>query len=358
MGKERFYIHKGSGTKIAIPDSLKDIRSTNSIKYDGNSLVEDSQGYFYLYGTILTSGLMNYSADELFDPIPDGMKADDNIEVWTKEEELYNCAESFNLKPLTLDHPNAPVGSELWLDVAVGVVGSCRVIENSIDSDIRVFGAEAKETILNNDLPTELSTGFYSDIKVMKDGRLYHTNIRGDHVAIVERGRCGANCSIKFSFNSKKGKKIMILDLKNGSKVEVPDETAGNNIQVAIDGLHSKNETLKGEISGLNLSIENLKKNHISADKIEKMAKERADLILLVGEDFDEKMTNMEIKKKIITNAGGTIPENPSDDFINGVLHTIKSSASGTSGGSHFMNKVNNNVSDEDRASEAFEGLS
>lgn len=121
---------------------------------------------------------------------------------------------------------------------------------------------------------------------------------------------------------------------------------------------HSKNETLKGEISGLNLSIENLKKNHISADKIEKMAKERADLILLVGEDFDEKMTNMEIKKKIITNAGGTIPENPSDDFINGVLHTIKSSASGTSGGSHFMNKVNNNVSDEDRASKAFEGLS
>lgn len=105
---------------------------------------------------------------------------------------------SFEGKPVTLDHPSDFVTPETWRQLAVGTVQNVRQgqgIENDyLFADLLITDAQAIEDIRSG--LREVSCGYEADYEQVEPGRGEQRNIIGNHVALVERGRCGPRCAI------------------------------------------------------------------------------------------------------------------------------------------------------------------
>ena len=105
---------------------------------------------------------------------------------------------SFNGKPVTLDHPDDDVNPDNWRQLAVGVVHDVRrgtgISDNFLLADLMITDRTAIKAI--QDGIRELSCGYSADYVESEPGRGMQTTIRGNHVALVSKGRCGASCAI------------------------------------------------------------------------------------------------------------------------------------------------------------------
>lgn len=126
---------------------------------------------------------------------PDGL-----IKINRSPEEVFRpeTIASFEGKPVTLDHPSDFVTPETWRQLAVGTVQNVRQgqgIENDyLFADLLVTDAQAIEDIREG--LREVSCGYEADYEQVEPGRGEQRNIIGNHVALVERGRCGPRCAI------------------------------------------------------------------------------------------------------------------------------------------------------------------
>lgn len=126
---------------------------------------------------------------------PDGL-----IKINRSPEEVFRpeTIASFEGKPVTLDHPSDFVTPETWRQLAVGTVQNVRQgqgIENDyLFADLLVTDAQAIEDIRAG--LREVSCGYEADYEQVEPGRGEQRNIIGNHVALVERGRCGPRCAI------------------------------------------------------------------------------------------------------------------------------------------------------------------
>lgn len=353
MANRRNYIHKDT---IAPSGRVK---SSNALAYEKGDIKEDDQGYFYLVGRILQSGLMNYLASEIFGTdLPDGVTANDVIEVWIEDHEIHRSSHTFSLKPLTLDHPEKTVDSDSFKEVAVGVVGDIHVVENGINAGIRVFDKKAKAKISDDSKTTELSCGFWSSVEVGTDGRLYHKNIVADHVAIVDKGRCGAGCSLLFSINSKsKGEKKVQVKL-GGQTVEIEDKNAATIVQAAFDNQQNIAVRESGKAAALKIQVDSLKLNQMDTNKINAAAKERASLLSRIEDKAGcDDLDNKQLKVKILNAANITVPESVEEAFIDGMMSAISDGNGGIS--KHIVNSdEHNQQSESSMAMEGFNGVS
>jgi len=116
---------------------------------------------------------------------------------------------SFEGKPVTLSHPDDFVTPENWRELSVGITQNVRQgdgIENDLMiADLLITDAEAIGLVrITNDPGTgapvkplrEVSCGYDADYEQLAVGRGRQMNIVGNHVALVERGRCGPRCAI------------------------------------------------------------------------------------------------------------------------------------------------------------------
>lgn len=107
---------------------------------------------------------------------------------------------SFQGKPLTNDHPSnaLDVNPANWKDLAVGVVLNPRRGEGAnsdvILADFMVTDAAVIAAIEAGKI--EVSCGYDAMYVQTAPGRGFQTDIVGNHVALVERGRCGSRCAI------------------------------------------------------------------------------------------------------------------------------------------------------------------
>ncbi|MFU1949286.1 DUF2213 domain-containing protein, partial [Bordetella avium] len=126
---------------------------------------------------------------------PDGL-----IKINRSPEEVFRpeTIASFEGKPVTLDHPDDFVTPETWRQLAVGTVQNVRQgqgIENDyLFADLLITDAQAIEDIRSG--LREVSCGYEADYEQVEPGRGEQRNIIGNHVALVERGRCGPRCAI------------------------------------------------------------------------------------------------------------------------------------------------------------------
>ncbi|CAB3909091.1 hypothetical protein LMG26842_05769 [Achromobacter dolens] len=126
---------------------------------------------------------------------PDGL-----IKINRSPEEVFRpeTIASFEGKPVTLDHPSDFVTPETWRQLAVGTVQNVRQgqgIENDyLFADLLITDAQAIEDIRSG--LREVSCGYEADYEQVEPGRGEQRNIIGNHVALVERGRCGPRCAI------------------------------------------------------------------------------------------------------------------------------------------------------------------
>ncbi len=151
------------------------------------------------------TGVYQYAGREVDPDNRHGLRDTAMVSVLRDEAAVFDerAVRSFIGKPVTDDHPSAPVTADNWRDHARGtIMGAVR------DGDYLAFDlllTDAATVTKVNGGKRELSNGYACDVEVgdftAADGtkcqaRQKPGSIVGNHVALVDRGRAGSECAI------------------------------------------------------------------------------------------------------------------------------------------------------------------
>ena len=194
---------------------------------------------------IARTGIQLYGPGE----VPITSSSDGMVRVHRKPEDVFHEASirSFHGKPLTIDHPDEDVTPENWNRLAKGIIFDPRrgegVEDDLLLADILVCDAEAIRLIEDEGIE-EVSGGY--DARYVEDefndGEGYQTNIVANHVALVERGRCGPRCHIRDGGVLMRTMESVIQGIRDAFKSK--DETK---LDAALKGLDAAPAAIKDE---------------------------------------------------------------------------------------------------------------
>lgn len=177
------------------------------------------------------------------------------------EEDLFDpkTMASFEGKAVTNDHPEDWVNPSNWKELAVGTAHSVRRGEGAeadfLIADLLITDQDAIDAVMGEKV--EISLGYDADYVEISPGKGVQRNIFGNHVALVDKGRCGSRCSIGDSFMSDKTKKkkISFADrIRNLVKTKDAEEAeklakAVEDEELEIETKDSDDEDLDGKTS-------------------------------------------------------------------------------------------------------------
>lgn len=156
------------------------------------------EGFLYCKDVaIARTGEMLYGPGEV--PVSPG--SDGVVHIERNEKELLSdtTVSSFNGKSVVNDHPEQQVDAQTWRALSVGVILNPRPDHMDgvgiIRADLLITEPSAQRDVLDRD-KREVSCGYDADYEETRPGWGKQTNIIGNHVALVDRGRCGPRCSI------------------------------------------------------------------------------------------------------------------------------------------------------------------
>ena len=149
------------------------------------------EGYLICQDAVLArTGPQTYRKNEIFLD----SDSDEEIQVDRKPEQVFapETLASFENKPITVEHPEEDVTVDNYKDYAVGFVRDVRQGKDG-DNDV-ILGnlvITDKDTIdeILDGQHTELSCGY--DCDITDDDNPQQIRIRGNHLALCERGRAG-----------------------------------------------------------------------------------------------------------------------------------------------------------------------
>lgn len=168
---------------------------------------------------IARTGTLIYDESEI--PVEGGPGGLVTIERNADEVFRAETMASFEGKPVTLSHPDDFVNPSNWRQLSVGITQNVRrgtdVEQDLMLADLLITDAEAIEMVRRDNDPNserlrQVSCGYDADYEQLAPGRGRQTNIVGNHVALVERGRCGPRCAIGDSDTMSKTKKRSFAD--------------------------------------------------------------------------------------------------------------------------------------------------
>lgn len=125
----------------------------------------------------------------------------DIIIVERTEDDVFHedTIRSFEGKPITIHHPKEFVGPHNYRELSVGSLNNVRRgtgdMLGKLVTDFLITDAVAIDKVERREL-REVSCGYEAEYKQLKPGRARQTDIRGNHVALVPRGRAGPECAI------------------------------------------------------------------------------------------------------------------------------------------------------------------
>ncbi|QYY30248.1 DUF2213 domain-containing protein [Cupriavidus pinatubonensis] len=146
---------------------------------------------------VARTGEMLYGPGEVpVEPGPDGLirisRTPDEV---FRPETLASCIG----KPVTLDHPDDFVTPANFAALGKGAMLNLRrgsgIEDDLLIADLMVTDQAAIEAIQKDGIE-EVSLGYEADYEQVSPGRGVQRNIVVNHVALVERGRCGPRCAI------------------------------------------------------------------------------------------------------------------------------------------------------------------
>lgn len=218
-----------------------------------------SDGYMAVRAKAARTGVYDYRASEVGAPA-DKFKATDTVKVYRDEAEVFaeDSVRSFIGRPITNDHPAEAVTRDNWKQHAGGVVmGAAR--KKLDDGDYLAFDLVLMDGALIDAVENgkrELSNGYACDFDwtpgTAPDGTAYdarQTSIRGNHVAVVDRGRAGPSCAIKdgerFALCDANPAALDGINTKEATmKIKIGDAevdaTNGEAVRIAVDALNTK----------------------------------------------------------------------------------------------------------------------
>lgn len=145
---------------------------------------------------IARTGDLDYGADE----VPVEPSADGRVRVTRLPDDVFapEAIASFEGKPITTDHPDDDVTPVTWKELAVGHAQNVRrgagAESDLLIADLLITDQDAIDLVRGG--LRELSCGYDADYEQEAPGRGWQRNIRGNHIALVRRGRCGPRCKI------------------------------------------------------------------------------------------------------------------------------------------------------------------
>lgn len=162
---------------------------------------------------VARTGEMLYGPGEVpVEPGPDGLirisRTPDEV---FRPETLASCIG----KPVTLDHPDDFVTPANFAALGKGAMLNLRrgagIEDDLLIADLLVTDQGAIEAIQQDGIE-EVSLGYEADYEQVSPGRGVQRNIVVNHVALVERGRCGPRCAIGDKEPQMAKKKPTFLD--------------------------------------------------------------------------------------------------------------------------------------------------
>lgn len=195
-------------------------------------------GFMAVRAKAARAGVYDYAAFEV-GGIERGFNAADTVKVYRPESEVFapDSVASFLAKPVTNDHPAQPVTADNWKQHARGVnMGALR------DGEYLAFDLVMMDAALIADVDSgkrELSNGYSCVLDwtagTTPDGMKYDAvqrNIRGNHIAVVDKGRAGSECAIK---DSNGGNLFMPCD---ANPLAISGLNGEPKMKIMLDGLH------------------------------------------------------------------------------------------------------------------------
>lgn len=161
-------------------------------------------GYMAVRAKAARSGTYSYQGYEIDPENVHGLRDAGAVHVLRETAAVFDpkSAHSFIGKPITDDHPNEAVTADNWKHHARGTVMGAKWEEGGylafdlLLTDADAIGkVEAGKRELSNGYSAELEFGDFT----ASDGTkcvARQTNIVGNHVAIVDKGRAGSSCAI------------------------------------------------------------------------------------------------------------------------------------------------------------------
>lgn len=232
----------------------------------------DDNGYLFVdKSPILREGILEYYGSELLadgETEVDGVKVDpDKIyKVYISREEIEKGKDSFKLKPITDDHTWLGNEGEDAKEYQVGTIGENLYVEDGyLYAPLEFTGKEIIEKITEHE-KEELSCSYYNRFEKSENSEydFIAKDIKGNHLALVDRGRCGSTVRVLNSIMEKKemaeskvcneaillldGKKINLDQFFEEEKNEVDEGT-----EVHEESITENEEVLEQEDDTLEL---------------------------------------------------------------------------------------------------------
>jgi hypothetical protein len=248
------------------------------------------EGYLLCEGVpVARTGEMLYAEGEIAGEDGEMIKGDQDglIRVSRGPEELFRpeTLASFEGKPVTLSHPDEFVTPENIRQYQVGTMANVRQGQGmEMDlmlADLLITDAKAIKAVQEDGIE-EVSNGYEADYQQQEPGRADQRNILGNHVALVERGRCGPRCAIGDEAMAKTTKKSKVKDfLMRAFKAKDADE---------VEKLAEEAESMDEESEEEREAREREEKDKKTEDTLKKVLDKLAAI--------DERLDKMESKKE------------------------------------------------------------
>jgi len=243
---------------------------------------------------------------------------------------------SFAMVPVTDDHPPEAVTSRNAKQFAVGMIGeSVRKSDSHVAASILVFDDAVIRKMDSG--KTQLSCGYEADLVMESgetpDGERYdaiQTNIRGNHVAIVDVGRAGPSASIRMDAaemvfdalpdSTKQGKEQMEEKLKEALAALELAKVRADSAEATL--LATKARADKAEAERDAAVIERTRFEKERSDAAEAVAgkvRDRVKLEVQAAKFIEDaaKLSDREIKVAVVKKLDGVdIAADKSDDYV------------------------------------------
>lgn len=237
-------------------------------------IAETREGFLVCVAVpIARTGFMEYAPHEVpIEPGKDGV-----IRVERTEEAVFDpdSMASYEGKPNTINHPAEDVTPVNWKGLAVGHAQNIRrgagEASDLLLADL-VFTDKEAIRLIRGGL-REISCGYDTDYEQVAPGHGRQSNIRGNHIALVHRGRCGSRCRINDESEDtmSEKKKSTVLDtlanfLKKPEVARMLDEEGGDpptdpeKEKPATDAPEDELAALKAKVNELEIQVRNLSK--------------------------------------------------------------------------------------------------
>ena len=313
------------------------------------------EGFLDVHAVISRSGIYDYQAGELgiIDKDPAQI-----IRVLRRDEEVFKpeSMASFGKTPVTDDHPTELVDAENARYVTVGFSEPSVIRDgDTVKTKLRITDKKLVDAVEAGKV--ELSCGYRADIELEsgtdpKFGPFdaVQKNIRGNHIAVVKRGRAGDACKIQDkNFNDKKGVNTMIM-VFDGIQIDVTDqgkqaidklqnrlkdsatklmdaETKHNSV---VEKMTADNKSAMDKLQG---ELDSAKKQIPDTEQLDKLVAERTGIVdaakKLIKDFKSAGKSNIDIKKAVILHKDKDAKlDDVSDDYIDGRFSGLTTSFS------------------------------